>query len=132
MTAMVRHRTVPVVACLAVAGVILAGPLPSAAAAASGSAGTVPRASTTPPMPGMDHGDGTGMDGMPGMDHGDGTGMDGMPGMDHQHSVSETSAGSPPRALVLGGFGLVNGLVLVAAAASRPKQSRIRTRRTVS
>ena len=96
------------------------------------------------PMPGMDHGTGTPVPGMdhevspmPGMDHE----VSPMPGMDHEispmpgmdHEVSpmpgmdhgtetpmpgmghDSGSESRPRALLLGGFGGLNGVVLITA-----------------
>jgi uncharacterized protein involved in copper resistance len=60
-------------------------------------------------MPGMDH-DASPMPSMPGMDH-DASPMPSMPGMDHHDDGVE----SRPRALVLAGFGGLNGAVLLSA-----------------
>ena len=64
--------------------------------------------STATAMPGMDHA-ASPMQGMPGMDH-EASPMPGMPGMDHNSGTE-----SRPRALLLGGFGGLNGLVLITA-----------------
>mgnify|MGYP000931712884 CR=1 FL=1 len=70
-------------------------------------------------MPGMDH-DATPM---PGMDH-DTTPM---PGMEHEHG--STTPSSRPRALVLGGFVLVNGTGMVTALVLRRRSRHERDRK---
>jgi hypothetical protein len=122
------------------------GPLSGEASAAAPHADSAPvAASSGDPladdvMPGMSPAAGSGMPGvddtsMPGMDHDSMPGMasaapvdpghDAMPGMDDSsmpgmtHSQGDSAAVSRPRALVLGGFVLANGAVMVAAAVVR-------------
>ncbi|MCR6688595.1 hypothetical protein [Cellulomonas sp.] len=88
-------------------------------------------------MPGMDHGD------MPGMDHGVEPGTDHGPAHgDHDETAPTHPAGghaapdeapARPRGLVLGGFGLLNGAVLGAAAVLRRRtRARVRPRATTT
>jgi hypothetical protein len=89
-------------------------------------------ASPQPAMPGMGTGGMSGMSpaatsespsgSMPGMDD------TSMPGMDH--SDTDIAAVSRPRTLVLGGFGVFNAGVLVAAALVRRRTAGERDRRT--
>lgn len=109
----------------ATAGLLLVAGLSASSAEATARPTLVPSHvhSTETSMPGMDH-VASPMPGMPGMDHGVETpmpGMDheaspmpGMPGMGH-NSGSE----SRPRALLLGGFGGLNGVVLITALVLR-------------
>jgi len=91
-----------------------------AAAWADEAAPSAPSASASDDsMSGMDH-DATPM---PGMDH-DTTPM---PGMEHEHG--STTPSSRPRALVLGGFVLVNGTGMVTALVLRRRSRHERDRK---
>jgi uncharacterized protein involved in copper resistance len=112
----------------ATAGLLLAaGVAASPAEAAARSTSAPPHVhGTETSMPGMDHGKSPmpGMDqsgSMPGMDH-DVSPMPEMPGMEH----GDDGDGSRPRALVLGGFGGLNGAVLATALLLRRRTRRNR------
>lgn len=102
------------------AGLTLALLGPSTAWAEEGTPST---ASASASDDSMSDGD---MDSMPGMEH-DATPM---PGMDHdttpmpgmEHGQGSTTSSSRPRALVLGGFVLVNGTGMVTALVMRRKR----------
>lgn len=100
----------------------------TSASATDDGAWTTPHDHDTDEMPGMEHDDMPGMDDddMPDMDHGQ-TGGPGHTGHDGPapahpggaHDASPGAATERPRGLVLGGFGLLNGAVLGAAAVLR-------------
>jgi len=103
---------------VATAGLMLAaGVAASPADAAARSPSAAPHVhGTETSMPGMDH-----SGSMPGMNH-DVSPMPDMPGMDH----GKDGDVSRPRALVLGGFGGLNGAVLVTALVLRRRTRRHR------
>lgn len=91
------------------------------AALRSPATAALPTASQTGPssMPGMADGS------MPGMTDGSMPGMADMPGMDHAPAAASGTPTAHPRALVLGGFALVNLVVLLAAAILRRRTRRM-------
>ena len=103
----------------ATAGLLLVAGLgaPPAAATARPTLDPAHVHSTATTMPGMDH-EASPIPSMPGMDHN----VSPMPGMDHN-----SGAESRPRALLLGGFGGLNGIVLITAFMLR-RRTRARRR----
>lgn len=75
--------------------------------------------------PNGDSMDGMDMGSMPGMDH-DATPM---PGMEHEHTHGSSTTASRPRAMVLGGFVLVNGAGMVTALILRRRGRNERDRK---
>ena len=102
-------------------------PGPSGAAAAEAVPPSAGRSTVPVPAPTSGQGQGFATDHL---DHGAMPGSEdgAMTGSEHEHATGASSAGptSRPRGVTLAGFGVVNGLVLVAAAIVRRRTRRTR------